>query len=714
MAFRIFKWAVYTGFALMVCVAVGVVVLFYSIAPTIPQLPDRLDDLFGQATEIYASDPEGNPLLIHTIGGHQRIPLEEIPQAFKHAVIATEDAGFYEHDGVDKRGMIRALIANIRHGRLEEGASTITQQLVRHLFFTREKKWIRKLREMMTAMQIETRFDKDEILAAYCNNMFFGSDAYGIEEAAQRFFSKHARDLTLGEAALLAGLLQAPSRYNPYYHMDRALARRSVVLSRMADRHFITEERARRAEEEPVELRGAVFGPSKGPFFVDYVRDILIDRYGHDTVYYGGLKVYTTMDIRLQEIAEQAVRQKLAELDAAVGDSVYETASTAQKRRALQCALVAIETRTGRVRAIVGGREYTSSEYNRAVQSNRQPGSGFKPVIYLAAVDRLGYAPNTVVVDDSVSFTTDLGEEWKPKNFSRYYRGPVILKWALMNSINVISAKLNYEVGPSTVVEYARRLGITSPLKPYLSLALGTYGVSPLEMAGAYAVFANGGVYYKPHVIYRVEDSEGNVLDETVPEGRRVVSAQSAYLMLDMLRGVVLRGTGASIPVRYGFTMPAGGKTGTSSDSKDVWFNGFTRDLTTTVWVGYDDNRPLPPLIDPNAGERETTGASGAIPIWATFMKNATEELRRREAAAHPEAAEARNTQKRRSTVNPGEMDEEHPKNPFDFPVPLGIEFTQVDIRTGGPPVVPDSTLTVAIRGATPKAKPATPEAGGS
>lgn len=694
MIFRVFKWLVYSGFALLVLAGIGIIVLFYKLAPSVPQLPDQLDDIFGQPTEVYASDAEGNPVLVHTLGGHLRVPLDQMAQHFKHAVIATEDAGFYRHHGVDKQGMIRAVIANIRAGRRDQGASTITQQLARHLFFTREKQWKRKLREITASMQIEARYTKDEILAAYCNNMFYGADAYGVEEAANRYFSKHAADLTLGESALLAGLLQAPSRYNPYYHMDRALERRKVVLASMKETHYITSEQAQQAEKEEVVLRGTSIGPARGPFFIAYVRDMMIEKYGSNLVYNGGLKIYTTMDIELQEIAERAIREKLGVLDSLLQDPVYETSSRTQQHDALEAAMVSIDTQTGAVKALVGGRDYTNSEYNRAIQNMRQPGSGFKPFIYLTAIDRLGYSPKTLVVDEPVTYTTDIGDEWEPQNFSRWHRGPIVLKWALMKSVNVISAKLINEVGPATVIKYARRMGITSKLDPYLSLALGTSGISPLEMASAYSVFSTEGIYHKPYVIARVEDSNGRILDETEVDGKRVINEQSAYLMLDMLRGVVLRGTGAGIPGRYGFTVPCGGKTGTSSESKDVWFNGFTRELATSVWVGYDDSRPLKPIVA-NDEERETTGASGAIPIWAEFMKNATDELTRRiEGEEKP------------GTPKDPEVEEEKFIKRFEFPIPMGIEFTYVDINTGGEPFDPDSTLSVAIRDARPKERP--------
>lgn len=677
-----FEKIIVMGFVGLLVVCFSVFVLLYTLVSSIPQLPQRLDSIFGPATEVYAKDGAGNPVLINTLGGHQRITLDQMSVAFQHAVIATEDADFYSHRGLDKPGIIYAFLTNLRAGRMRgQGASTITQQLARRLFFNLEKIWIRKLREQLVATQIETRYNKQEILAAYCNNMYFGANAFGVEEAAQRFFQKHAKDLTLGESALLAGLLQSPSSYNPYYHMDRALKRRETVLERMLENHYITEEQAREAREEPLILKGTKTGATIGPFFVDYVADLLVEKYGNDIVNSAGLKIYTTMDIELQKIAEESVRTKLAELDSLQKDPYFKRSAQLQEQKRLESALVSIDVHTGAVRAMVGGRDYTTSEFNRAVESNRQPGSGFKPIVYLAAIDHLGYSPSTVVVDEPVTFTTDLGVVWEPKNFSRKNEGAMILKKALMRSINVISAKLLDEMGPQTAIDYARRLGVTSRLDAVPSLALGTYGISPLEMASVYSVFATEGIYHRPYLIERVEDSQGQVLEEFKVEDRRAVSEQSAYLMVDMLKGVVTGGTGADVTGKHGFKVPCGGKTGTSSDSKDVWFNGFTTELATTVWVGYDDAEPLKPTLG-----RETTGGSGAIPIWADYMKKATAQL------ATQTKTKYQYLQRAILSYN-------------DFRTPLGIEFTRVDVTTGKPSPDSESSMTVAMRGATPKLK---------
>jgi len=717
--FRYFRWAVYGVSGASVIGVLLAAIVFFVISPTIPRLPDDLNDIFGQMTRIYAHDQQGNPRLVHTLGGHQRVALEEIAPVFQDAIIATEDADFFNHSGVDKPGIVRAFVTNLSEGRiLGQGASTITQQLARHLFFTREKVWIRKIREALASVQIEARFNKREILSAYCNNVYFGADAYGVEEAAQRFFSKHASELTLGESALLAGLVQRPSDYNPYYHMERALSRRETVFRRMKDNGYITEEEAERARQEELTLKGTSIGPARGPYFLDYVEDLLLQRYDSNLVYNGGLRVYVTMDMDLQDLAEETITTRMAYVDSLVGDPAYETASSVERKRALETALVAIDTHTGAVRALAGGRDYTTSEFNRAVESNRQPGSGFKPIVYLAALDHLGYSAKTVVVDEPVAYTTELGDLWEPQNFTREYEGPVILKRAFMRSINVVSAKLVSEVGPPTVIEYARRLGITSPLQPILSLALGTNGVSPLEMASAYTVFATGGIYHRPYIITRVEDSEGRVIEEIEPESRRVISVQSAYLMLDLLRGVILGGTGASIPYRHGFRTPSGGKTGTSSESRDVWFNGFTKDLAASVWVGYDDARPLLSTEE----DEEITGASGAIPVWVEFMKQATALREQRTLEAEIAAADsarglldglwpggdevvAERGNDRESAVE-AEADEEIVKEPPAFPMPLGIETIRVDIRTGRLSQDPEYSLPVTVRGTNPRERP--------
>ena len=708
---RYFRWTFYgVSAALLTGTLVAAVLLFFFTMPSIPRLPNDLNDIFGQMTRIYAHDREGNPRLVHTLGGHRRVALEEISPYFRDAIIATEDADFYNHRGVDKPGIVRAFITNLTEGQiLGQGASTITQQLARHLFFTREKMWIRKIREALASMQIEERFSKDEILSAYCNNMYFGADAYGVEEAAQRFFSKRAGALTLGESALLAGLVQRPSDYNPYYRMDRALTRRETVFRRMMDNGYVTEDEVARAREEELELKGTSIGPARGPYYLDYVEELLLRRFDSNLVYNGGLTVYVAMDLDLQDLAEEVITNRMVYVDSLVGDPAYDTASAEEKKRALEAALVAVDTRTGAVRALAGGRDYTVSEFNRAVESNRQPGSGFKPVVYLAALDHLGYSAKTVVVDEPVAYTTELGDLWEPQNFTREYEGPVILKRAFMRSINVVSAKLVSEVGPSKVIEYARRLGITSTLQPILSLALGTNGVSPLEMASAYSVFATGGVYNKPYFITRVEDSEGRVIEETQPESRRVISEQAAYLMLDLLRGVILGGTGSSIRYRYGFVEPSGGKTGTSSESRDVWFNGFTKDLATSVWVGYDDARPLLSIEE----DEEITGASGAIPVWAEFMKQATVLQDQREVRARLAAADSTHGQPGGGNGNEAGPDvvekmasRETAETLQAFPMPLGIEKIRVDIRTGRLSRDPEQSLTVTVRGTNPRERP--------
>ena len=711
--FRYFRRIVYGISGALLLGVLTAVILFFFTVPSIPRLPDDLNDIFGQMTRIYAHDREGNPRLVHTLGGHSRVDLEEIAPVFRDAIIATEDADFFNHRGVDKPGIVRAFVTNLLEGRiLGQGASTITQQLARHLFFTREKVWIRKIREALASTQIEARFSKDEILSAYCNNMYFGADAYGVEEAAQRFFSKRASDLTLGESALLAGLVQRPSDYNPYYRMDRALSRRETVFHRMMDNGYITEEDAALAREEELTLKGTSIGPARGPYYLDYVEDLLVRRFGSNLVYNGGLTVYIAMDLEMQELAEETISTRMAYVDSLVGDPAYETATAEEKKRALEAALVAVDTRTGAVRALAGGRDYTASEFNRAVESNRQPGSGFKPVVYLAALDHLGYSANTVVVDEPVAYTTELGDLWEPQNFTREYEGPVILKRAFMRSINVVSAKLVSEVGPSKVIEYARRLGITSPLEPILSLALGTNGVSPLEMASAYSVFATGGVYHRPYVITRVEDSEGRMIAETEPESRRVISEQSAYLMLDLLRGVISGGTGVGVRYRYGFTAPSGGKTGTSSESRDVWFNGFTKDLATSIWVGYDDARPLLSIEE----DEEITGASGAIPVWAAFMKQATALQEQGEVQAMMAAADSARglpaglpADRTGDSVGPDAGEEmtsdEEAKPPPAFPMPLGIEKIRVDFRTGRLSQDPERSLVVTVRGTNPRVR---------
>jgi len=590
----------------------------------LPRVPEPLSRIIETpATEIYAAG--GERLLV--LGGRELVPLERISPYFLHAVIATEDHRFYEHRGIDKLRLLKAFWVNLFPGGRLEGASTITQQLAKNLFFSFRRTLGRKVREMLVALHIEARFGKSEILEAYVNQIAFGVGALGIEQASQAFFGKPASRLTLAEAALLAGLPKSPTRYNPYRHFERAKERQKTVLRRMVAVGAITAAEAEEAFRAPLALRPRSREvPASGGYFLDWVLRDLEDRYGTDVVHHAGLKVFTTLDTRLQAWAEEAVASGLSRLEATL-----RPPPAAEGPHRLQAALAAVEVHSGAVRALVGGRDYAESEFNRALQSNRQPGSGFKPFVYYAAFEKAGLHPAAVFVDQRVSIPLPGQPSWSPRNFSGQYEGPMILKRALAHSVNSVAAQLAVRVGAPAVIDAARRCGIKSPLAAVPSVALGTSGVSPLEMAAAFATFASGGIRHEPFAIRRVEDSGGRVLEERLIAGRRTLDAAIAFQVVDMMRAVIREGTGRGI-LQQGFQAPAAGKTGTSDDHHDAWFTGFTPTLSASVWVGFDRGAELRDLQG-----RGLTGGRAAAPIWAEFMKRAAADEPQREFPIPPD-----------------------------------------------------------------------------
>jgi len=631
----------YLALALTGVGALVVMAFFFIALADLPRVPEPLNRIIETPpTEIYAATGER----VMVIGGREAIPLNRVSPHFIQAVIATEDHRFWEHHGVDKIRTLKALwVTLFEPGRIQ-GASTITQQLAKNLFFTYRRTMMRKFRELLVALQIEAQYEKSEILAAYLNQIPFGFGAHGVEQAAQAFFGKSAAALTLEESALLAGLPKSPTRYNPYHHLNRAKQRQKVVLSRMVSVGYISADNARGAFEADLNFQPRNVATRTGSYFLDVVLKELEERYGPEVLYHGGLKVMTTLEPQLQAWAVDSVQSGLMKLDAVLGIRKSDPESLDGDITHPQGALVALETNSGAVKAMVGGRDYSETEFNRAVENNRLPGSGFKPFVYYTVFEKLDLHPATVVEDAEVKIEVAGAPDWRPKNFGGTYAGPMILKRALMKSVNSVAAQLVEKAGPDAVIEVARRCGIKSPLSSVYSVALGTSGVSPLEMAAAFATFATGGIRHEPFWIRRVEDPLGRVLEERIVSGKRSLDASSAYQVVDMLRGVVNDGTGAVIR-RMGFDLPAAGKTGTSDDYHDAWFTGFTPTLCVAVWVGYDRG----------VGMRDTngkgiTGARGAAPIWADFMLKATS----------------------------GEP-------PREFAIPSDIQFREVDSITGRP-----------------------------
>lgn len=573
--------------------AIGVAVAIGAQARDVSQLYEPP----SQATRIYGANGELIASLFRE--NRQIVPLTEIPPVLRQAVLAIEDERFFSHKGVDPRGIIRALWRNVREGELVEGGSTITQQLARNLFLTQERTVSRKISEILLAVEIERRLTKEEILERYLNQVYFGQGAYGVEMAARVYFGKPVKAVTLPEAALLAGLIRAPSIYSPYRNLALARQQQGIVLSRMATLGYISTEESAQARAARITLApasNAGLSGMRAPYFVSYILPRLIEAYGEDRVYKGGLQVYTTLDPRLQAAAEKAMRNGL---DAAKQSRLNVT----------QGALVAVDPATGAVRAMIGGVDFASSQFNRAWQARRQPGSAFKVFVYTAAI-AAGVPPTRILEDSPVTYKIVGAPDWSPRNYDRTFAGPVTLRRALEKSINVPAARMIHEIGPQKVADTARAMGIESPLAPHLSLALGSADVTPLEMATAFGTLANGGLRVEPMPILKVTDAKGKILEEHRPRRQLALGPDVSYIMIDILKGVIARGTGTAAAIGK----PAAGKTGTTDDYRNAWFIGFTPRLSAAVWVGNDDNTPT----------NRVTGGMIPARIWGAFMKVAT------------------------------------------------------------------------------------------
>jgi 1A family penicillin-binding protein len=573
----------------------------------------------AQSTTLY--DSKDQP--VFTIFKEQRIevPLDRISPNFLKAVISVEDQRFYEHSGVDAIRVAAAALKNFQEGRRAEGGSTITQQLARQSFLSRDKTYRRKLKEVILAAQIESLYSKEEILTLYLNKVYFGDGLYGVEAASRGYFGKSASDLSVAEAALLAGLIQSPSSYAPTVNLDRAVARRNVVLSAMASTGAIDAEEAERARQSRVKLEnGLEIRETFGLYFKEQVRKELVDRFGFERVYQGGLRVYTTMDSELQRAAEALVERGIVEIESR-REFKYPTRKEqkppkdGQAPSYLQGALVSIDPTTGHVVALVGGRDFTESRFNRATQAKRQSGSAFKPFVYATAIEA-GYSPASVITGLNQPIDTLQGK-WVPED-EHSTANSMTLRTGLKTSSNRAAVQLLNAVGIQNAVGYAEKLNVgTPPSVP--SMALGSSDVTLLSLTAAYGAFAAEGMLRQPTLIRRVEDSDGNVLYEANAEGRQVISDATAYLMADMLSDVVDHGTGYRAR-QAGFTLPAAGKTGTTNDYLDAWFVGFTPRIVTGVWIGFDQ----PQTIIANG-----YGGELAVPIWAEFMKTATKGQKR-------------------------------------------------------------------------------------
>jgi penicillin-binding protein 1A len=534
------------------------------------------------------------------------IRLENVPVHLQKAVIAIEDNSFYQHFGIQLSGIVRSVMVNVLHKRFAQGGSTITQQLARNMFLTRRKTIERKIKEVILALQIEHTYTKREILEMYLNQIYFGNGAYGVESAARAYFGKHIQDLDLAECALLAGLPRAPNTYNPYRNLKQATRRRNTVLAQMQRLGFITGKEAEEARTKPITL--ASVEVSQAPYFVEYVRQQLETRYGGSALYKGGLKVYTTLDMAVQQMAQDSVNEGMVDAEKIILPHLPKSAGHIPET--LQCALVVSDPATGEIKAMIGGRNFQESKFNRAVQAQRQPGSAFKPFIYATAFAK-GFTQADLILDAPVVFKTEQGRTWKPENFSSKFEGLTCLRSALTHSRNIVSVKLLDKVGIENVIETANRMGIASVLQPYLTLALGASEVNLLELVSAYGTLAAHGTHAEPLSIVRVEDAEGNVLEENASFKQEALDETTAYILTNVMENVINAGTGYAIR-SLGFKYPAAGKTGTTNDYTDAWFIGFTTEYVAGVWLGLDSHRSL---------GRGVTGGMVAAPIWARLMK---------------------------------------------------------------------------------------------
>ena len=682
---------------------------YLAVSRGLPSIADLKKYSPAAGTKIYADDDT----LIGELKVEKGIfvPLDEIPRSMSDAVVAVEDARFWKHGGIDYLAVVRALLKDAFYRSFKEGGSTLTQQLAKVVFLSPEKTLKRKLMEAALAVKIERSLSKKEILELYLNKVYFGHGAYGVEMAARTYFGKPARELTLAEAALIAGLVKAPTRYSPYNNLSRAKARQKIVLRRMEEEGYITEAEERSAYRTPLYLSSPQNGPDIYNYFIEYVRKYLEETYGVDAVYREGLKVYTTLDKRMQAEAVSALRAGLSEVDKREGwrgpighrsginfgeelkggkttmsvvsragdtydglvlkvapkEALIETrgvigklalrdAEWARKilekksgkttklpgrfsltallkpgdtvkvriksvrgssiRLALEQdpevegALVAVEPHTGFIRAMVGGYDFRKSAYNRVLLAKRQPGSAFKPVIYAAAMDH-GFTPASIIEDEPVTYKGGPDGQWRPENYDHEFHGPTRLREALALSLNVVTVKLVDSIGIDTVRNFAKTMGFTGKMPRNLSIALGSFDISPFEMAMLYNVFASGGQEVKPVSIKYITNGRRKILESNEPRLKQVISPQTAFLATSMMEDVVKHGTGWRAKA---LGVPVAGKTGTTNDYRDAWFIGYTTNLVACVWVGYDDPRTLGPM---------ETGARAASPIWVSFMNRA-------------------------------------------------------------------------------------------
>ncbi len=568
------------------------------------------------------------------------VRLSQIPPAFIDAILAAEDHRFYEHHGIDPVRIIKAGWIDLTAHTVRQGGSTLTQQLMKNFFLTSERSYSRKMKEALMAYIAEQRYSKDEILENYINDIYLGrrgqEGIYGVWEASQYYFSKEPRDLTIGEMATIAGMISSPNRLNPLRHPDLARQRRDEVLASMLEDGYITKAAYDQAVAEPLRAREVYTENNDAPFFVDYVKRELAERYPASVLSGEGLRIFTTLDVHMQKLSEKAIAINLADLEAK-----HPKLRRREEHERLESCLIALEPQSGKIRAMTGGRDYRTSQLDRITQSKRQPGSVFKPVTYLAALDETltggpdKFLPSTYIEDAPFTWNYADNMSWTPKNYKDRFFGRVTLEFALEESLNSATARLANAVGLDRIRAMAAKLGF-GDLPPYPSIVLGGIEVSPMQVARAYSIIADDGLEVQPYAVTAVVDENNHQIEGHELKAEQVISPQLAYMLQFMLQQVINHGTGAGART-MGFKRPAAGKTGTTNDSKDAWFAGFTPDLLAVVWTGFDQKEVL-----------GLTGAQGSLPAWTHFMKSAT--------ASRPV---------------------------LDFPMPQGIAEEKIDPLTG-------------------------------
>jgi len=604
-------------------------------------------------TKIYSAD--GTLLQEYFNENRVLTPYKRIPDHMIDMLMAVEDREFMNHWGLNPKRILKALMVDIAHWRIAQGASTVTQQLARMLFLNRKQTLERKIKEAMTAIKLERTYSKQEILQMYLNQYYFGRGAYGIAAASRTYFDKSVEELNVNECALLVGLLKAPGRYSAqlFEDPDLALDIRNRSLYSYYDWGKITREEFDSLRTLPSEINPPEPQPGKAPYFTEVVRQYLLEKYGEKALYSDGLTVITTLDWPLQQVAEEALKERLDSIQAriersypinnpyytyALPDTVDSLGDSIRVYKQIQGAALTINNENGNVMVMIGGKSFEETKFNRAVQSRLQPGSAFKPFVYTAAMDN-GYHPSDIFYDNSIKLEIPGTKDWRPHNFDNKFMGKMTLRTGLKLSRNLIAIKLLLKINPEQAIFYAKKMGITTPLNPVASLAIGTEEVRLIDIVSAYTVFPNGGIKVPYRYIARIQDRYGNVIeDNSLIKKEEVLSAQTAYIMVSMMQSVIDEGTGRSSRWR-GFTRPAGGKTGTSDNFCDNWFLGYTPQITSGVWVGFDEKLSI---------GKNHTGATNALPVWTKIM-----------IAAHDTIPIA------------------------DFEIPEGIEFAEICLESG-------------------------------